>query len=169
MQALFGDKLITADVQSVRFSLTSSCLVFPLQSVGLVFIHACVLVCSVMLTLCDPMNCRLPGSSIHGISKARILEWVAISFSRGSSQPRNWTSVFCIARWILYHWVTMEALRLDFIICNSLVEQINSILVLVISYRKYQSSEYQILGTLFLRKCYRMRRKVVLSLYWYLN
>ena len=40
---------------------------------------------------CDPMDCSLPGSSVHGILQARILEWVAISFSRGSSQPRNWT------------------------------------------------------------------------------
>ena len=39
-------------------------------------------------TLCDPMDCSLSGSSIHGIFKARILEWVAISFSRGSSRPR---------------------------------------------------------------------------------
>ena len=37
------------------------------------------------LTLCDPMDCRLPGSSLHGILPARVLEWVAISFSRGSS------------------------------------------------------------------------------------
>ena len=40
------------------------------------------------LTLCNPMNCSPPGSSVHGILQARILEWVAISFSRGSSQPR---------------------------------------------------------------------------------
>ena len=38
-------------------------------------------------TLCDPMDCRLPGSSVHGIFQARVLEWVAISFYRGSSQP----------------------------------------------------------------------------------
>ena len=42
-------------------------------------------------TLCDPMDCNLPGSSVHGILQARILEWVAISFSRGSSWPRDWT------------------------------------------------------------------------------
>ena len=43
-------------------------------------------------TLCDPMDCSsLPGSSIHGIFQARILEWVAISFSRRSSRPRDWT------------------------------------------------------------------------------
>ena len=41
------------------------------------------------LTLCDPMDCSLPGSSVHGILQARILEWVAMSFSRGSLQPRN--------------------------------------------------------------------------------
>ena len=39
-------------------------------------------------TLCDPMDCSLPGSSVHGILQERVLEWVAISFSRGSSQPR---------------------------------------------------------------------------------
>ena len=44
-------------------------------------------------TLCDPMDCRLPGSSVHGISQARVLEWVAISFSRVSSQTRNRTLV----------------------------------------------------------------------------
>ena len=55
------------------------------------------------------MDCSLPGSSIHGISQARILEWVAISFSRVSSWPRDQTCVSCIGRWILYHWATWEA------------------------------------------------------------
>ena len=49
------------------------------------------------LTLCNPMDCSLPGSSVHGISQARILEWVAISFSRESSPPRNRTCISCIA------------------------------------------------------------------------
>ena len=44
-------------------------------------------------TLCDPIDCSLPGSSVHGIFQARILEWIAISFSRGSSQPRDQTRV----------------------------------------------------------------------------
>ena len=48
-------------------------------------------------TLCDPMDCSPPGSSIHWILQARILEWVAISFSRGSSQPRDRTQVSRIA------------------------------------------------------------------------
>ena len=49
------------------------------------------------LTLCEPMNCSLPGSSVHGISHVRILEWVAISFFRGSSQPRSQTHISCLA------------------------------------------------------------------------
>ena len=47
--------------------------------------------------LCDPMDYSLLGSSIHGILQTRILEWVAIPFSRGSSQPRDQTQVSCIA------------------------------------------------------------------------
>ena len=53
--------------------------------------------------LCDPMDCSLPGSSVHGILQARILEWVAVPFSRASSQPRGWAHVSCIGRQILYH------------------------------------------------------------------
>ena len=49
------------------------------------------------LTLCDPANYSLPGSSVHGIFQARVLEWVDVSFSRGSSQPRDQIQVFCIA------------------------------------------------------------------------
>ena len=57
-----------------------------------------VLVTQSCLILCDPMNCSPPGSqSVHGILQAGILEWVAISFSRRSSQPRNQTLVLCIA------------------------------------------------------------------------
>ena len=48
-------------------------------------------------TLCNPMDCSLPGSTIRGIFQARILEWVAISFSRGSCQLKDQTHVSCIA------------------------------------------------------------------------
>ena len=61
------------------------------------------------LTLYDPMEWGLPGSSVHGILQARVLEWVATSSSRGSSWPRDRTYISCIVRWILYHWVTWEA------------------------------------------------------------
>jgi len=60
----------------------------------------------VLSNSCDPMDCSLPDSSVHGISQARILEWVAISFFRGSAQPRDQTCVSCIGRWILYLWIT---------------------------------------------------------------
>ena len=49
---------------------------------------------------CNPMDCSLPGSSVHGILQARVLERVAISSSRGSSQPRDWTHISCIS----LHW-----------------------------------------------------------------
>ena len=63
-------------------------------------------------TLCDPTDCNPPGSSVHGIFQARILEWVVISSSRGSLQPRDQTHISCVSctgRNILYHWVTWEA------------------------------------------------------------
>ena len=52
---------------------------------------------------CDPMDCSPPGFSLRGTSQARILEWVAVSFSRGSSQARDQTCVSCFGRRILYH------------------------------------------------------------------
>ena len=60
------------------------------------------------LTLCDPMDCSPPGASIHGIFQARVLEWVAISFSRGSSPPRNRTQVSCIIGRRFTVWATRE-------------------------------------------------------------
>ena len=48
-------------------------------------------------TQCDPMDCSLPGASLHGIFQATILEWVAISFSRGSSQSRDQTLISCVS------------------------------------------------------------------------
>ena len=59
-------------------------------------------------TLCDPMDCSLPGSSIHWIFQARILEWVAVSFSRGSSWSRDWTRVSYITGRLLNVWATRE-------------------------------------------------------------
>ena len=54
-------------------------------------------------TLCNPMDCSLPGSSVRGIFQARVLEWVAVFFSKRSSQPRDWIQVLCII------WATREA------------------------------------------------------------
>ena len=64
------------------------------------------------LTLCDPVDCSLPGSTIHGILQARILEWVAISFSRGSSRPRDWTWVSRIGGRCFNLWATRVSLVL---------------------------------------------------------
>ena len=63
-------------------------------------------VAQLCLTLCDPVDCSPPGSSIHGILHARILEWVAISFSRGSSWPRDQTQVSHIAGRCFNLWAT---------------------------------------------------------------
>ena len=58
--------------------------------------------------LCDPMDCSPPGSSIHGIFQARVLEWVAIPFSRRSSWPRDRTRVSCIAGRCFTVWATRK-------------------------------------------------------------
>ena len=81
-------------------------------------------VCSVAQlcpTLCDPMDYGPEVSSAHGIFQARILEWVATSYSRRCSGPRNQTCVSCGSRigwWILYHCTTWEALAVNFIFKN---------------------------------------------------
>ena len=59
------------------------------------------------LTVYNPLDCSPPGSSVHEILQARILEWVAVPSLRGSSQPRDRTHVSyvsCIGRWVLYHY-----------------------------------------------------------------
>ena len=66
-------------------------------------------VAQLCLTLWDPVDCSPPGSSVHGILQARILEWVAISFSKGSSRPRDWTRVSHIAGRCFNLWATREA------------------------------------------------------------
>ena len=68
-------------------------------------------------TLCDPMDCSLSGS-VHGIFQARVLEWIAISFSRGSSRPRNRTRVCCIAGRRFTIWATRGAIKGSLVIHN---------------------------------------------------
>ena len=69
------------------------------------------LVAQLCPTLCDPMDRILPGSSVHGILQARILERVAMPFSRESSWHRDWTRVSCVAGRFFTVWATMEATR----------------------------------------------------------
>ena len=66
-------------------------------------------------TLCNPMDCSLPESSVYGIFQARVLEWVTISFSRGSSRPRDWTWVSRIVGRGFTVWATKEV-RLDSVV-----------------------------------------------------
>ena len=89
--------------------------IFPFWSLSLSLFFSCisridyVCVSHSVGSLCNPMGYSPPGSSVHGILQARILEWVAISFSRGSSQPREWTRVSCIAHRCFTIWATREA------------------------------------------------------------
>ena len=82
---------------------------YILPDMSQLWIHLCMLHAKLpllYLTLCDPMDCSPPGSSVHGILQARILEWVAMSSSKGSSQlrDRSWVSYLsCICRQVLYH------------------------------------------------------------------
>ena len=68
---------------------------------------------------CDPMDCSPPGSSVHGILQARILEWAYISFSRGSSWPKDWTQLSCLASKFFTIWVTGEALATSEVCVNT--------------------------------------------------
>ena len=86
------------------FLLAVQCAGSSLLCSGFLYAALC-LVTQSCLTLCGPMGCSLPGSSVHGILQARILEWVAMSSSRGSPQLRDRTrlsSVSCIGRQFLH-------------------------------------------------------------------
>ena len=72
-------------------------------------ICCCCLVTKSCPALWDSVDCSPPGSSVHGISQVRILECIAISFSKGSSWPGDQTRLSCTGRRILYHWATREA------------------------------------------------------------
>ena len=92
-------------------SLLSVFIFFFIVFVSLALMYLLFLCCCLVTKLClifgDHTDCSLPGSSsVHGISQARILECVAIFFSRGSSWPRDGIHVYCIGRWVLYHCAT---------------------------------------------------------------
>ena len=96
------------------------------------FVLLLLLVTKSCPTLCNPMDCSLPGSSVCGISQARILEQVSISFSKVSSWPKDWTYISCIDTWILYHWATQGSsgacLSLLLIPCQKNGYAVNSVL-----------------------------------------
>ena len=74
----------------------------------------CMLVAQSCPTLCDPMDCSPPGSSVCGILQARILEWIAMPSSKGSSQPRDWTQVSHIAGGLFTIWALWEDLTYSY-------------------------------------------------------
>ena len=88
-------------------------LVFSCNSLEMCMTQMSVLVAQFCPTLCDPVDCSPPGSSVHGILQTRILEWAAILFSRGSSRPKDQTWVSCIAGRFLTIWVTREGTKLS--------------------------------------------------------
>ena len=100
-------------------------------------------------TFCDPMDCNLLGFSIHGILihgilQARILEWIAISFSRGSSRPRDRTWVSCIGGRRFNLWATMEANL--FVVSSSLEwDDLNSIVIWICSNALLPHGELRVL------------------------
>ena len=73
-------------------------------------VRMCMEVAQSCPTLCNPMDCSLPGFSAYGILQARALEWEAIPFSRESSQPRDWTQVSHIAGGVFTIWATRKTL-----------------------------------------------------------
>ena len=94
----------------------SNCSAYADSSVN-IYVCLCVCACArthvkllqLCPTLCNTMDCSPPGSSVHDILQARILEWVAIPFSRGSSPPRYWTWVSCTAAKFLTLWAARKA------------------------------------------------------------
>ena len=82
-----------------------------------------VLVTQLFLTLCNPVDCSPPGFSVHGILQARILEWIAISSSRGSSWPRDEIRVSCTANGFFTTWTTREApMQVKFILVTNFLK-----------------------------------------------
>ena len=102
---------IDVDGGFLRAAITNCCKLVASKNWNL-YSHSCV--CSISQscrTLCERVDYSLLGSSVHGTFQARVLEWVTMSFSRGSSWPKDRTCISCIsctARWILDHWATWE-------------------------------------------------------------
>ena len=117
------------------------------------------------LTLCGPMDCSLPGFSIHGIFLARILEWVAISFSRRSSWPRDWTRVPRIVGRRFTVWATREALMK--ISCKEKKEERGrSFLLVMRTLRIYSLNRLPVYHTMVLTTVIMLCTSLVLILYW---
>ena len=82
--------------------------IFSLQTINKITFELLCMRAS-CFSLCNPMDCSQPGSSVHGILQARVLEWVTIPISRGYSWPRDWTQVSCLVGRFFTIWATREA------------------------------------------------------------
>ena len=102
-KTVFKDFCLEPSIEEQQLTcqvLASLILLIKLCNICMLCVCVCVCVCSVAQsypTVCNPMDCSQPGSSVHGISQARTLERAAISYSRVSSQPRDRTCISCIA------------------------------------------------------------------------
>ena len=113
----------------------------------------------------DTKDGSLPGSSVHGILQARILEWAAISFSRGSSRPRNWTPVSCTAARVLTDWSTRQARIVQLALHLPSWSSINSRLhlyILILMYYWAQSSASQV------KICFTLHHLPLLYIFWFI-
>ena len=99
--------------------------------------YVCMLVAQLCLTLCDPKDCSLSGSSAHGILQARILAWATIPSSRGSSQPRYQTQVSCIVGKFFTVWAT-EKPWLHSLVNILKVTEPHVLMGLILWYRKWK-------------------------------
>ena len=102
--------LIVLPLKHHSSTFLKSLLAFPFENYPCGWVHAQLL--QSCLTLCDPIDCSLPGSSVHGILQERILKWVSMPSSKGSSWPRDWTCISCISCTVggfFTQWATWEA------------------------------------------------------------
>ena len=108
---------------------------------GIVVKSVKALVSQLCPTVCDLMDCSLPGFSVHGIFQARILEWVAIPFSRGSSQPRDWTWVSCTVGRFFTVWATIYVIKYVFESAKKIKLRKDHLFVIILGYfkKKYQN------------------------------
>ena len=117
--SLWGEEATLRRIPEIYVHILTSRSITPTRHCGLHMetslqrMHACSVTRSCQ-TLCNPIDCSPPDSSVHGILQAAMLELVAVSYSRGFSWPRDWTHISCIScigRQTLYHWASWEALQ----------------------------------------------------------
>ena len=107
-EAQAGIKIAGRNINNLRYADDTTLMAESKEELKSFLMKVKVLVAQSCLTICDPMDYSLPGFSAHGILQERILEWVAIPFFRGSSQPRDLTLVSYIAGRFFSIWTTKQ-------------------------------------------------------------